>query len=610
MNWHKIARKTFIFFLLNAVVSLLISTRYLNNIDSVTWISGSFITVASIGHFFAITSLLFLVLLLPIRVGYKYPKVLNTICILIGSFAQTVLCIDTFVYQLYRFHINGFVLGLVFGEGAGEIFQIGTQTYITATAVILGIVGLESLLLFIAKKIANKEAKSAVRRIAYTGLSFILITNISFAYADAIMYRPIMKAKFIYPLFYPLTAKSFIYKYIVDREKINHNPEIHLSKNREINYPKEEIVTQKAKTNIIVIMIDSWHHQCMTPKITPNIYNFSTQNLEFKNHYSGSNGTRGSVFGFFYGIPALYWDDMKTGEISPVFFNTLKKYGYNIQTFPSATLRYPEFDQTVFLNIDNLNIKTKGKKASDRDIQITKNFIQYIKDKNNTKDPFFSFIFYDSAHAIAHPKDYKGPFSPEWKYPKYEKLSNDLNREKYFNLYKNTLHFVDNQVKEVIEEIKKQQLLDNTMIVITGDHGQEFNDNHKNYWGHGGNFTEFQTQIPMIIHIPGVEHRSYEHFTTHYDFVPTMMQDIFHCKTKTSSYSVGKNFFSEEDRMPIVMGTKTNFAFREKDRITCVNYDGTYDLTDLSLNPLEEESIHAKALNSALKITNQYYGEQ
>jgi hypothetical protein len=51
----------------------------------------------------------------------------------------------------------------------------------------------------------------------------------------------------------------------------------------------------------------------------------------------------------------------------------------------------------------------------------------------------------------------------------------------FFNLYKNSAYYVDSLVGRIIDDLKRNGRLNNTMVIITGDHGQEFNDNKKNY---------------------------------------------------------------------------------------------------------------------------------
>nr|WP_237729042.1 sulfatase-like hydrolase/transferase [Vibrio fluvialis] len=96
-------------------------------------------------------------------------------------------------------------------------------------------------------------------------------------------------------------------------------------------------------------------------------------------------------------------------------------------------------------------------------------------------------MFYDSAHATEFPADMEPHFTPSWNRVDHIKLDNDFNPEPYRNRYRNALYYIDGQIERVLNAVEAQGGLENTIIVITSDHGQEFNDNHKNYWGHGSN---------------------------------------------------------------------------------------------------------------------------
>ena len=58
---------------------------------------------------------------------------------------MSILCqLDAQVYAIYRFHINGFILNMVFGPGAGEVFNFDTALYLREGILLLAI-GLLSL---------------------------------------------------------------------------------------------------------------------------------------------------------------------------------------------------------------------------------------------------------------------------------------------------------------------------------------------------------------------------------------------------------------------------------------------------------------------------------
>ena len=52
----------------------------------------------------------------------------------------------------------------------------------------------------------------------------------------------------------------------------------------------------------------------------------------------------------------------------------------------------------------------------------------------------------------------------------------------FWNLYRNCCYQDDLLLGRIFETLKKEGLMDNTIIILSGDHSQEFNENHHNYW--------------------------------------------------------------------------------------------------------------------------------
>ncbi len=58
----------------------------------------------------------------------------------------------------------------------------------------------------------------------------------------------------------------------------------------------------------------------------------------------------------------------------------------------------------------------------------------------------------------------------------YASLNNDYDPTAFFNRYRNSLNFIDGLIGESIQTLKESGEYDITIIVLTSDHGQEFND--------------------------------------------------------------------------------------------------------------------------------------
>ena len=601
-------------FLIHTIIIIPISFLYYQNIElGSDFFTYFYLTILTISHFAFLLLILYVIFYVPVVLFTKNKKLLQIISISILTISVFVLLIDTEVYKLYRFHINSFTLNLLFGGNGLEIFEFHSSIYFLGVLTFLFIITLEYFIL----KLYNKLYKHGFFRRTWLVVASILILLISshliHAWAHAAAYKPITKSSRLYPLYFPLTATKFMYKYnLADKENIRYDMKSNFDgEDKILNYPKNPITcsNNSNKPNILFILIDSWHHSTLDSITTPNIYAFSKSASIYTNHSSGSNGTRTGVFSLFYSLPGIYWYDFLSARQSPVFIDELIRRNYNFGIFASASLNNPEFDKTVFVHVDSLRKNSKGNNSNSRDINITNEWLDFTKthSSRNNSSPFFGFIFYDSPHSISHPQDFKGPFQPEWKYAKYQELNNDTDPTEFFNLYKNSLNFTDSLVGTILDDLKKRDLLKNTIVVVTGDHGQEFNDNKKNYWGHNGNYSQAQLNVPLIIFNPSKKSAKYNHWTSHYDIVPTIMQDEFNSTNKIEEYSIGKNIADTSKREWLLVGSKDNFGIVEPDRITSVYFNFNYDITSPNLNELDDAKLRVGLFNNIMKKANSFY---
>jgi uncharacterized protein len=280
---------------------------------------------------------------------------------------------------------------------------------------------------------------------------------------------------------------------------------------------------------------------------------------------------------------------------------------YQMGIFSSATLKLPDLNNTVFSSIKGLHLDTQGTTPDQRDLAITQNFKHFIAASKEKQQPFFGFLFYDSAHAYCEVKNVLKPFEPAAAECNRFSLTNQSDPEPYKNRYKNALLTVDHQIEEVIGSLKANGLLDNTVILITGDHGEEFNDNHLGYWGHSSNFFRYQVQTPLIVYWPGMKPVSYTHRTSHYDIVPTIMTRMLNCKTPPSEYSVGTNLWDMRYRPYLIVGSYIDFGIIEKDRVTTIYPAGNYDVSQLDGKLMTSAILNSSIIDKVSADLKRFY---
>jgi membrane-anchored protein YejM (alkaline phosphatase superfamily) len=604
-----LVKQLYLVFLFNLILLLFIALQYttfLENIDG--FFLKLYLGITTASHFFLI-GMLPLVLSLPVYYLTKSNKITQGVHIILSTFILVIVKLDAVIFEQFRYHISPIVLKLVFGKRSSDIFQFSTTNIIIAVLFIIALFGLQFFFYYLANKILLKKSQLKVK-ITLIGFVLLLLTShLVYAWSDANYFRPVTQIKNVFPVFYPLTADKLMMNLgLVDLEKARQNEKMQVATTANtVQYPLNSIVSENpSKKNILYLVIDTWRNGYMNAQITPNIFEFSKRCQVYTNHLSGSNMTTGGVFSLMYGIPATYFDTFTGQKIAPVLITELQKQQYQLQILSSSNLENPPFNRNAFANIPNLRLFSKGEKPSERDIEINDIWLDNF-DKFDQKKPFFGFLFYDAAHGFDYPKDYPLAVKPSLSEVNYLELDDDYDPALLINRYKNSLHFIDGLIGKVLQQLEEKDVLNNTIIVITSDHGQEFNDNKKGYWQHGGNFSDYQIHVPMMVFDASKAAKTYTQQTLHYDIAPTILQHYLGVTNKVFDYSFGHDLFNPIARTSFICGYNQRFAIIEKKQITNIYPSGLFDVTDQQLNTLDDAYINYDLVSKEMKAMNRFF---
>ena len=572
---------------LSALAALLISLRYPESDPDLRGISG--FIMAALGHYLIFYLLTLSIIRITARLCRIPPKTeMAGIAVFIGV-TFIFLLADTFVYQQYHCHINLAMLDLFFNS-RGEVISFGTGDTI-AIAVMALLCFTVSTLIAIAGAGAGATAVKTCRK----GLVLIVVMFIVFnginIYENACARKHYTVYNSAIPGFYPLTMNRLLNKMGI--KAVREKSYLAESGSSSFRYPLNPLTcpgpatpesgtaTAPKMPDVFVIMIDTLRADTVSPEVTPGIWNFARENIRFDNHFSGGNNTRIGVFSFFYGIPGSYWNEALQQQTPPALLAAYRNSGYRVQAYTSANLYNPEFYRTVFAGIPGLRTESRGRTPYERDADAIHDFMtdmtrEHRENPNQDRPPSFSFIFLDQLHSISleNKNLREQPFPTTWIEPNYTSLSRSTNPENFFNLYKNVAREVDARVSEILEFLKTNRLYDDAIIIITSDHGNEFNDTGLNFWGHNSNFTEYQLKVPLIIKWPGKPPRVINSLTTHYDISATLLPEQLKCSNSVSDYSVGSSLFSGNSPEWFIAASYSENAIVSGDQIALINSMG------------------------------------
>jgi arylsulfatase A-like enzyme/uncharacterized membrane protein YbhN (UPF0104 family) len=135
--------------------------------------------------------------------------------------------------------------------------------------------------------------------------------------------------------------------------------------------------------------------------------------------------------------------------------------------------------------------------------------------------PWFVFAAYMDPHDPYFPHPYDGTG-----YSRAANATPDASEAPRLRaLYDGEIAFWDERFGELIADLKRRGLYDDTTIVVTADHGEEFMD-HGGYW-HGTTLYDEQLHVPLLLKLPRAERGGtvVSHWVELIDISPSLLRE-------------------------------------------------------------------------------------
>jgi hypothetical protein len=481
---------------------------------------------------------------------------------LLGCSAVAVaLWADLRLHRLYGFHVNGFVWNLLTTPGGLRALGASDRTYWLAGAVVAGVVATEAALavalgpaldrfVHAFRRERTGPAWRPQRRIWVPALAVLLALSlgerVTFAVADLRDYTPVLRRADGLPFYLPMTAKRLAER--VGIEASDHRALDLPEDGSSLAYPAEPLLGALTDPPLDVVWLcaESLRADAIDAHVTPTLSDLAHRSLWFRNHLSGGNGTRMGVFSMFYGLPGPYWFTFLRENRGPVVIDWVVDHGYQVDAYTSDDFSYPEFAQTVFARVphENLHEAQPGPPSWKRDRETIGAVVDRIRKRDRDR-PFFLFAFLESPHARYDFPPESVVVRPYLEDFDYVTSDPEASAELLHNRYRNSLRHLDQQIGRVLTALADEGLEDRTIVVVTGDHGEEFME--KGRWGHGSQFSEEQIRVPLLIHLPGQPAREIDRLTSHLDLPATILARLG-VATPPSSFGTGIDLLGPERR--------------------------------------------------------------
>ena len=464
---------------------------------------------------------------------------------------HSMLLFDAGLYLRYDYHINPHIINIfttpggfeAMGMRPNEIFLLAGGLVVLLTfhaALVIAFVRFPALSFAGSWRLTTswRSWRRYAALAAVAGAAFLLSFTV-YSYEHFVMHPPALLAARAIPLYISGTSSS-LYKALGLKKPDRNAVQLHLAANRHLaNYPANPIRRNESKKrhfNVIWLTCESFANRMFTPQIMPQTTAFAKKAVVFRKHYSGGNVTRQGMFSQFYALPGNYWHAFLAARRGPLFIDWMIEDGYLMDCITSSKFTYPEFDQTIFFKVPSQFMHSDfSGRSFERDRRNIRRLMEGIERNAASGKPFFSFMFFESPH---HPydfpdeailfKDYIDPFNAAKVTP--------ADSQAIIKRAANACFHLDMLLGKVFALLEKKDLLKNTIVVVAGDHGEEYFE--KGYLGHSSKFNEEQTRTPLILYHPGITPGEYRNMSSHLDIVP-MLAKFFGVENPPEDYSCG-----------------------------------------------------------------------
>ena len=580
----------------NGLLAMIVGARYLSSLGyPETLLGWGYLVISTLGQFSFLAFIVYLVFLFPVTLLLPYSKILRGLGALVASLGLCILLYDTIIYDDYGIHLSPFAFDLAWADLNALLH--GTSYIVTP----IGIVVIElTAANFIWKRIEKIQKKQFGNKVVlFIGLCFIS-SHLIHIWADAADITDITRFDDAYPLSYPATARSFMESHGIEGTKdidalLNNKL---TSGSAKLTYPIAPLqCSAQTASNILLISIDSLRADMIDDKTMPFLSQYQQQNQFFSKHYSGGNQFKTGMFSLLYGLQANYSDRQEFHNKRPVITDELLKSGYQLGLFMPEFNRQNALMNSMFDGFD-LNASSRLDGGAAADLATVTNFALWQKQQAAAADTGAAWF---ALVNLTAPKDYDTPIGflgietvkPPFELKPAEKV--------LFNQYRQSLHFIDQQLKQLLSQVDND-----TIVLITGTHGQIFNTNSDAV---KRDLSPANVRVPLIIHRPDTPASKVKYRTSHYGIVPTLMTQVLGCDNPMADYSAGRGLLEPSKETWVYIGDSQIFAIYQKNEITVLDRYGKYRIYDSQFSKRLDKKMSAPELVQVMREGRRLYNQ-
>lgn len=186
----------------------------------------------------------------------------------------------------------------------------------------------------------------------------------------------------------------------------------------------------------------------------------------------------------------------------------------------------------------------------------------------------------------------------------------DQDKKKIVALYDASIRYVDDQVGRLLRALRESGRLDDTLVLISADHGEEFWDHGRFF--HGQSLYDELLHVPLLVHLPGGEAAGtvVDRPVRAIDIAPSILEWLSLPRPADfTGGSLAEAIAAPDENGPPLFATATQaqfptrYAVRTRDRKLIESLDtGTRELFDVGSDPGEKHNVADDEITAAAPL--------
>ncbi len=277
---------------------------------------------------------------------------------------------------------------------------------------------------------------------------------------------------------------------------------------------------RRPRYNVVIVTIEGLNERLIDSTTMPFWTQLSLRSTALHSHYSTGNVTEYGVLGVLFGAPPDFYRgtltvpwrrqlplDKQAPQHGSPYIDEFNQQGYHtrlisweLSSWANLGVYLRNFSEPPFETNDDW--KT----------------LPVLKQELAAAGSHLVYMHYNGTHFPYDHAQKFDRFEPEVP-SSYSYASWRMRQEApaITNRYRNCLLELDSWLQQLTATVDMQ----NTILVLTGDHGEEFFEHSR--LGHASTLSDPQIQTVALIYVPGQAPRSIDAVTSHVDLMPTVM---------------------------------------------------------------------------------------